>query len=138
MSDQTPTTPLGKRVAQLFQLRAKVAEIKAAQDAVLKPYAQTLQKLQDLILADLQAQGTDSMKVKGVGTVFKKTSESASIADKDAFRRHVIGSQDYDLVDMKANVPAVRKHIATVGEAPPGINFSSFASLGVRIDSEKN
>jgi hypothetical protein len=78
------------------------------------------------------------MKVKGVGTVFKKTSESASIADKDAFRRHVIGSQDYDLVDMKANVPAVRKHIATVGEAPPGINFSSFASLGVRIDSEKN
>lgn len=143
MSDPTapetpPATPLGKRIQQLFALRAKCAEIKARHDAELKPYATTLAKLQDVVLSELQATGQDSSKVRGVGTVFKKVSESATIADKDAFRRHVIGSQDYDLVDMKANVTAVRAHIKAEGAPPPGVNFSSFASLGVRADSEKN
>lgn len=137
-SETPPATPLGKRIQQLFMLRAKVAEIKARQDAELKPYAQTLAKLSDVVLAELKATGQDSSKVRGVGTVFTKVTDSATIADKDAFRRHVIGSQDYDLVDMKANVVAVRAHIKSEGAPPPGVNFSSFASLGVRTDSEKN
>jgi hypothetical protein len=137
-AETPPTTSLGKRIQQLFALRAKVSEIKARHDAELKPYASTLLKLQDVVLSDLQESGQDSSKVRGVGTVFKKVTDSATIADKDAFRRHVIGSQDYDLVDMKANTPAIRAHIKSEGSPPPGINFSSFASLGVRADSEKN
>lgn len=137
-SETPAATPLGKRIEQLFKLRAKVAEIKARHDAEIKPYAATLLKLQDVVLAELQASGQDSSKVRGVGTVFKKVSDSASIADKDAFRRHVIGTEGYDLIDMKANVVAIRDYIKTEGAPPPGVNFTSFASLGVRADSAGN
>lgn len=129
-------TPLAKRIAQLFQMRAKIAEIKEAQKKALAPYTDAEDKLEALITEALQTMGTTSTAVRGIGTVYLGSESTASVADMDALKRHVIGSQEFDLVDFRANKVAVREWIgAHEGNTPPGVNFSTRVRLGVRKDS---
>ena len=115
-----------------LKLRAKIKEQDDAHKKGMAPMREALEKLEGMLLASVQATGGDSITVKGVGTVYKTTKKSASIADAAAFKRHVIGSQDFDLLDLKANVTVVEERIKADGEPPPGVNFSTFVTVNVR------
>jgi hypothetical protein len=81
-----------------------------AEDKAHKERLQTrrdqLEKLNQLLLQNLNASGQDNAKTKA-GTAYRKAWTSATIRDKDAFRRHVIGTEDWDLIDWRANKTAV-------------------------------
>lgn len=119
------------RVLQYRQLRDKIKEEQDAFKAAMQPKLDMLQRLHDIILLGLQNTKQDSAKTKH-GTAYLTTKNSATIADAGAFRRHVIGTQAFDLVDWKANPVAVAAFIEENKDAPPGVNFSSVLRANVR------
>lgn len=133
----TPTTtapvqvPIETRVDQYVRLRDLIKEKDDAHKKALAPYRETLEKLNNMLLNELNQIGGDSVNTKS-GTVYRTTKKSASIEDGDAFMRHVIGSEAWELIDRKANVKAVEDFVEANGDLPPGIKWSTHQVVGVR------
>lgn len=139
MSEQGEQSEISKRVGQFIQLRDKIAAIKKEQEEVLKPHNEALLKLNTLLLDLVTASGADSVKIKGVGTVYKSVKDSATVADGAEFRRFVIGAEAWDIIDWRANAPGVRAYIEeNDGAPPPGINFRRSVTIGVRRASSED
>jgi len=119
------------RVAQFVKLRDKIKEIQDRHSEELKPYKETLEKLNGVLLGHLQAVGAENVGTAD-GTVYKTTKKSASIADMTAFWTYVVTQGDFDMVDKKANVTAVEAYIEEHGVQPPGINYTTKDVVGVR------
>jgi hypothetical protein len=128
--DDTPV--INKRVEQYIALRDKIREIKARHEEELKPLNDLLMRLNGAILDHLNTHGGDSITVRGVGTAYRTTKDSASIADGDEFKRWIIGGNLWEMVDWRANSAQVREYIEKNGSPPPGVNFRSVAVVGVR------
>ena len=145
MSEETkpaaPTLPpvTGENVAmyveKFIKLRDKVKEIEEGHKKQLEPYKTMLVTMNNMLLGHLNDTGADNISLKGVGTFYKSVKTTASLADADAFRRHVIGSEAWDLIDWRANSTAVKQFIDDHGQPPPGVNTSSVVTAGVRRSS---
>lgn len=80
----------------------------------------------------LTAAGVDSAKTSA-GTVYKTVKKSATVADGAVFRAFIVEHSAFDLVDMRANAPAVSDYVSShEGNAPPGVNYSTRIEVGVR------
>src|SRR3954464_12331297 len=122
-----------KRVSQYIKLRDTIKELEDKHKALVKPYRDVLEKLNIVLLQHLNAIGSDSTSIDGVGTVYKTAKRSASLADAEAFMQYVIGNEAWDLMDRRANVTAVEDYMKEhAGELPPGINYNRHLVVGVR------
>jgi hypothetical protein len=83
------------------------------------------------LLDILNSLGVDSL-AGGTGTAYKKISVSVTTADAREFRRHVIGDEQWDLVDWRPNKTAVNDLVEKGEPVPPGVNRSAFYTIGVR------
>lgn len=119
------------RVEQYIKLRDKIKEMEARHKEELKPYKETLEKLNAVILAHLTQVGGESIRTSS-GTAYVTEKKSASLADPQAFMEYVIVNEAWDLLDRKANVKAVDDYINENSAPPPGVNFSSTLMVGVR------
>jgi hypothetical protein len=119
------------RVDQYIKLRDKIKEIEARHKDELKPYKETLEKLNAVILAHLTQVGGESIRT-AAGTAYRTEKKAASLADPQAFMEYVISNEAWDLMDRKANVAAVADFINEYNAPPPGVNFSSTFVVGVR------
>lgn len=119
-------------VEKFIKLRNKIKEIEEEHKNQLAPYKTMLLTLNNMLLGHLHATGADNISLKEIGTFYKIVKTTASLADADAFRRHVIGGEAWDLLDWRANSTAVKQFIEEHGEPPPGVNISSIVSAGVR------
>ncbi len=89
------------------------------------------------MLAYLEKVGASSINTLG-GTVTRTERSSASLVDREAFRRHVIGTESWDLLDWKANLTATKDFIKEhAGERPPGVTISSKWTLGCTAPRKK-
>ena len=125
---------LNTRVGQYIKLRDLKTELKEKHKGELAPIEEAMEQLEQVLMGALNAQNADSVKTAS-GTVYKSVKESASMADPAAFWSYVIASGNFDLIDKKANVTAVKAHIedpANNGQPPPGVNFTSVALPRVR------
>jgi len=91
----------------------------------------------EVIEGKLQTLLTNTGQIRGAcktGTFYVTTRYSASIGDKTTFKRHVIGTEDWDLIDFKANVEAVRDFVKETGTPAEeiGVKLTQFAKIGVR------
>lgn len=119
------------RVAQYVKLRDRIKEIEDKHKAELKPFKQALETLNGMLLDHLNQVGADSV-TSAAGNVHKKLTKSATIADKAALWAWVVANGDWDLLDYKANVTAVRDHVEKHGAPPPGVNYTEAYDVGVR------
>lgn len=126
-----PVFMIDDLVDKYVRLRAKIKEKDDAHKEAMKPMREMQERLNGLILQHLQRNNEESAKTK-FGTVYKINRKSATIADQSEFRRHVIGSQDFDLVDWRANALAVEKFIEENNTVPPGVNYRVYVEAGVR------
>lgn len=125
-------------VDQYVKLRDKLKEADKAHSERTAPARQYLEDLNAALLAKLAEIGGDSVKTPA-GTVYRTVKKSASIADGAVFREYVIENAAFDLVDWRANATAVSDYIDGPGQGnpPPGVNYSTYATVGVRRGSEK-
>lgn len=120
-----------KRVDQFVRLRDKIKEIEERQAAELSPYKEALDKLSALMLQHLNNVGADKVGTE-FGTVYRSEKKSATLADKSAFWTYVTTQGLWDLLDYKANAPAVAEFIEKNNIPPPGVNYNVRFTVGVR------
>lgn len=126
-----PPQNIEEIVAQFVKLRDKIKEADDAHKAKTKDAREYLDKLTGKLLERLNEIGGESVKT-GAGTVYRTTRRSATIADGETFRQFVITNEAFDIVDWKANANAVDDFIRSEGTPPPGVNFTTAFTVGVR------
>ncbi len=127
----TPPTDINQRIKQFVALRDKIKKLDDAHKETMKPFREMLETLGTIMLDHLKNVSADSVSTPS-GTVYKTVKNSATIADGDAFWKYVMDNEAWDLIDRRANAPAVLDHIEMHNTPPPGINFSSAITIGVR------
>ena len=128
---------IGVYAGKYIQLRDKIKAIEAADADKLKPLKDMLVTLNGMFVDYIQKSGQDSFTVTGVGTVYKTEKKSVSLEDAEAFKRHVIGAEAYDLIDWKANSTAVKDFLEEHQQLPPGVKYTTMVTVGVRRASGK-
>lgn len=126
-----PKVGIDVRVEQYVKLRDKIKDIETRHKEELKPFKETLEKLNAVILAHLNLVGGESIRTSA-GTAYVTEKKSASLADPQAFMEYVITNEAWDLLDRKANVKAVGDYIDEYNAPPPGVNYTSTSVVGVR------
>jgi hypothetical protein len=114
---------------QLRDLRKAADERYAAW--VKENYTLRMDAIELALLETLNALGSDSI-ASPAGTAYKKLSASVTIADAREFRRHVIGIEGWDLIDWRANKTTVQDLVKGGAEVPPGVNYSTRYTIGIR------
>ena len=66
------------------------------------------------------------------GTAYKSVRRSASVKDKSAFFDYLLESGEWQLVDLKANAPAVEAFADEHESFPPGVNLNRMTVVNVR------
>lgn len=134
MSDQ-PAVQLPDNVDQLVdhyvRLRDKLKEADDAHKKKTSHAREHLMLLNNKLLERLNEVGGDAVKTPH-GTAYRTSRNTASIADGEAFREYVMTNEAFDLLDWKANSTAVADFIGEHQVPPPGINFSTAFTVGVR------
>lgn len=133
----SPSVDIEKRVEQFIKLRDLKAKIEERHKEELKPINRVMEQLKEVMAKGLDALNVDSAKT-ACGTVSFSSKASAALADKSAFWTYVVTTGQFDLLDYKANVTAVKEHIEkNQGQAPPGVNYTVFRDVGVRRPTGK-
>lgn len=122
---------MDKRAGQYVALRDKIKDIEAKHKLELAPFKDAKEKLEAVFLQHLISINAESVRTSS-GTVSRTVKHSASLADPEAFMRFVIGGEYWDMLDRKANVTAVSDFIEENGAPPPGVNYSSTTTVGIR------
>lgn len=89
-----------------------------------------LERLEGVLLAKFNESGMESVRTKA-GTAFKHKTSSATVGDRDAFVAHIRASQDFELMDVRANKTGVQNYLDATGELPPGINWREEITIRV-------
>ena len=131
-AQSAPPPEINKRVAQYIALRDLIKREEDEFAKKMKEKKDLLLRLNAALLEHFNTVGGDSITIRGVGTVYRTTKDSTSIADGDEFKRWIIGGSLWEMVDWKANTPSVREYMEKTGNPPPGVNFRSVAAVGVR------
>lgn len=129
--DQPTPTP-AQLIEEYIALRdAKKAADETYAEFIKTHYSNRMDELESILLDQLNTLGVDSLAGQ-TGTVYRKLSTSVTVADAREFRRHVIGSEEWDLLDWRANKTAVNDMVERGETIPPGINRTTFFSVGIR------
>lgn len=125
-----------QRVSEYIKTRDAIAKAKAKHEEDIAPLVDLQNKLTGWLQSFLETAGADSVKTSN-GTCYSTTRYTASLADPEAFMAFVKTTENYDLLDRKANVTAVREYVDTNSQLPPGVNLSAIKTVGVRRASGK-
>lgn len=118
-------------VKNYVRLRDKIKEVDDAHKAKTAAAREYLEQMNGHMLAQLNTVGGDSVKTPH-GTVYRTMRRTASISDGETFRKFIIDNAAFDVVDWKANANAVDDFIKSNGAPPPGVNFTTAFTVGVR------
>jgi hypothetical protein len=130
---EKPAELVAKYIALRDQKEAATAKFKEFMTA---HYEGPMELLEAQLLDTLNKLGVESIASSN-GTVYKSLSTSVTVADAREFRRHVIGGEEWELIDWRANKTAINNIIDEGGVLPPGINRSAFYKVNIRRKSGK-
>lgn len=120
-----------QRVGQYIQVRDALKALEEEYEKKKQPLVEVQNLLNGWLMDFLDKAGADSIKT-AAGTCYLSTRYTASLADPDAFMKHVIENNRFELLDRRANATAVKDYVKEHGQLPPGANLSAMKTLGVR------
>lgn len=133
----TPPNPLdGRKPADVIEEFIKLRDQKKVADETYKAwckqnYDDQMDKIESWLLDQLNKLGLDNFAAPS-GTAYKKLTTSVTVADQREFQRHVIGSEQWELADWRANKTVIGDMVEKGEQLPPGVNYSSFFTVGIR------
>lgn len=122
---------VNQRVAQYVQIRDALKALEEEYEKKKQPLVDAQNMLTGWLQDFLEKAGADSIKTDA-GTCYNSTRYTASLADPDAFMKHVVSTGQFELLDRRANATAVKDYVKNHGNLPPGANLSAMKTLGVR------
>lgn len=130
MSIDLSSTPDGKLIEVFLQLRAKRDAAKAEFKKQQRPLLDAMDKVLNELLSRLNKTGLNNISTTD-GTAYRSKRVSTRIEDKEAFRNFVQQGH-WEMLDMKANSPAVEEWMEAHGAAPPGVVSTRESIVNVR------
>ena len=127
------TINVGQVVKMVREVEARIAEIKKAQ---IDPLEQFADELRDQLLDFLNSVGARNFKTD-FGTAYIADKESFKVEDQSEFKRHVIGTESWSLIDWRANRTAVKEFEKTEQALPPGMNKTVIREVRVLAPERK-
>lgn len=118
-------------VEKYIALRDKKTALKREYEAKVEAIDQMLDKVEALLLANMQEQGVDSYKTSA-GTAYKSVRASASVADRESFMRFIQETGEWSMLDVRANKTAVQEYREANNDLPPGVNWSEQIVVNIR------
>lgn len=118
-------------IEKYISLRDELAKRKKAFEAEMLPLKNQMDRIEGKFLELFNKMGTDNMTVRGIGTAFKSTSSSATVADKEVFFNHVKETEEWNLMEVRAAKTQIDAYIEQHQTPPPGVNYST--TVNVRI-----
>lgn len=122
---------LGDLIERYHELKETKLAIEVEQSEVIKPYTQALQAIETECLARLQAQGLQNAKTPH-GTAYLATQTRVSVKDKGEFFRHMQGSGDFSMLDIRALKEPVKEFVKEHNANPPGVEVSHWVECNIR------
>lgn len=113
---------IGEITKKYIQLREAKTALEAEQKAKLAPIKEMLDKLEGILLAQLQASGLNSANTP-YGTPYISKDVSVSVADWQIYWNHAIETGNTDLIKRAASKEAAMLYKEAHGEPPPGLNW---------------
>ena len=130
------TFNLAERILQIRQIEAKVKEMEDAFEEKVKPYEDFAEAARQQVLEYLNATGQKSAATAN-GTAYWKAKNTYRVEDKDAFRRHVLGTEQYELITWAAAPLACEDFFQVNNEVtPPGLVRNSIRILYVNAPAK--
>lgn len=135
MNDMTKQQTPAMLIDEYIRLRDEKKRYESEfEEGIRLSYTGPMEAIEKTILSLLNNMGVDSVSSSTV-TAYKNTVRSITIEDKPAFRRHVIGSEAWDLADWRANKTMITDMINSGEGLPPGIKHDAILRVGFRKKS---
>lgn len=119
-------------MSMYLQLRDRRTQRKKAFEADDESDKAYQEKIEQMFLAKFNEEGSDTISCRGIGTAYKTTKTSVTVADKDAFLREVREKELWQLLDVRALKSAVDEFTEATETLPPGLNISRVVSVNIR------
>lgn len=121
-------------IQQYVDLRRKKTELAEQQKEAMAPYNSAMMGLENVFMAEMDKAGVDSVSARDVGTIYRSTRSTVTVADFEALKAFVLEHGAWELLQARANAPAVEAYLEDTGELPPGINLNRILKINVRKD----
>lgn len=118
-------------IAKYIQLRDKKKEIEDKHKEELRPYNNLIEKLDGMLMHELERAGVDNMKCDA-GTVFKSTSTSVGVQHWPETLKYIQENEAWDLLEARVSKTAAKAIIEETGQPIPGVSVSEAIVLRVR------
>ena len=124
---------LDELVANYIKLRDKKSQLKKQYDEKVAKVDAVMDKMEAIILKTFQDSGIDSARTDA-GTAYISTRTSATVGSREEFLSWVLQDPDERSIFLENRVSklAVEQFKAANDDLPPGINFRSEVTVGVR------
>lgn len=124
---------LDELVANYIRLRDKKSQLKKQYDERVAKVDAVMDKMEAIILKTFQDSGIDSARTDA-GTAYISTRTSATVGSREEFLSWVLQDPDERSIFLENRVSkvAVEQFKAANDDLPPGINFRSEVTVGVR------
>ena len=129
---ETVATDLSPLVSKYVQLRDRKAAMKKAFDDSVAEIDAMLDKVENFLLKQMNAQGAESIKTQS-GTAYISKKTNVSIKDLPAFRAFLREQSDpFVFLDNKANKTAIEEYTKEHKDLPPGIGWSEHRAVNIK------
>lgn len=113
-------------------LRDRRATRKAAYDDDDASDKEKQNKIEVEFLRRFQDRGIDNVSARDVGTAYKSTRSSATVADWEVVLDYVQNNEAWELLERRVNKTAVEQYKGAEGDLPPGVNWSETQVVNFR------
>lgn len=122
--------------ASLLKLFIALRDRRAARKAAYQADDESDKTKQDKIevefLRRFGERGIDNVSARGVGTAYRSTRVSATVADWDELLGHVQENDAWELLERRVNKTAVEQFKAVNDDLPPGVNWGETQVVNFR------
>ena len=122
---------LADLIERYHELKDTLQEMDLEYAEATKPYNAAIQAIKTECLARLQAQGLQNAKTPH-GTAHLATQTRVSVRDKGEFFRHMQGSGDFSMLDIRALKEPVKEFVKENNANPPGVEVSHWVECNIR------
>ena len=124
---------LDELVANYIKLRDKKSQLKKQYDEKVAKVDAVMDKMEAIILKTFQDSGIDSARTDA-GTAYISTRTSATVGSREELFQWI--QEDFDersiFLENRVSKVAVEQYKAANDDLPPGVNFRSEVTVGVR------
>lgn len=124
--------PDDKLIAGYVKIRDSRAQRKAAFDADDADDKGKQEKIEIEFLRRFSERGTDSSTSRGVGTAYRLTKTSCTMADWDIFFPFVQANDMWEMIERRPSKDAVKAYREIHNDLPPGLNWREELAVGFR------